>query len=461
MRLILVGMIAVTLTACDLKSVLSGDVSVVARAGELELSSDTLADLVAEGKWPVRRDIAEQLAYRWVEFALLGQRLAQGDSLLDSATVFYASWPDAHQWLVDDYRDSLVAQRVTVDSAVVDSAYQAGDHRMVSHILIRTRPDMSPPELQDARVRVGRILTRLTATGDWPQANEENEDPVAKRQGGSLGLIERGRMIPQFDEVAFTLAPGELSGIVETPYGFHIIWRPKLDEVWDAYEEAIRELLTQRMEDAFLVELVQRWDVRVRSNAPAAVREAAAAPLQTFKSSATIGTYRDGKFTTADFVRWLQVLESPVLQGLGTASDEQIVELVRTLMRNEVLVREARESGVTYMAEDFPYLQEELRKEIRKVMDRLALDSALVGAATPEERLRAVDRSIIRYCHDLMLNAGSTVVVPAFLADRLRRDMEWSVSSAAVDQVVERGLALKAEQIEPPLDSENANAPPR
>jgi hypothetical protein len=405
----------------------------------------------------VSHGIAEQLAYRWVEFALLGQRLAQGDSLLDSATVFYASWPDANQWLVDDYRDSLVAQRVLVDSAVVDSAYQAGDHRMVSHILIRTRPDMSPPELQDARVRVGRILIRLTATGDWPQANEENEDPVAKREGGSLGLIERGQMVPQFEEVAFALAPGELSGIVETPYGFHIIWRPKLDEVRDAYEEAIREILTQRMEDAFLVEIVERWDVRVRSSAPAAVREAAAAPLQTFKSSTTIGTYRGGRFTTADFVRWLQVLEAPVLQGLSTASDEQIVELVRTLVRNEVLVREARESGVTYLADDFPYLQEELRSELHKVTDRLALDSALAGLTAPDERLRAADRSIIRYCHDLMMNAGGTVVVPAFLADKLRQDMPWNVSSAAVDQVVERGLALKAERI----DSANANAPTR
>jgi len=461
MRLILVGMIAVTLTACDLKSVLSGDVSVVARAGELELSSDTLAAMIAEGKWPVRRDIAEQMAYRWVEFALLGQRLAQGDSLLDSATVFHASWPDANQWLVDDYRDSLVAQRVRVDSAVVDSAYQAGDHRMISHILIRTRPDMSPPELQDARVRAGRILARLTATGNWPLANELNEDPVAKREGGSLGLITRGQMVPQFEEVAFSLAPGELSGIVETPYGFHIIWRPKLAEVWDAYEEAIREVLTQRMEDAFLVELIQRWDVRVRSNAPAAVREAVAAPLQTFKSSVTIGTYRDGKFTTADFVRWLQVLDRPVLQGLSTASDEQIVELVRTLMRNEVLVREARESGVTYMPEDFTWLQGELRKEIKKVTDRLALDSALAGATTPDERLRAVEGSIRRYSHDLMRNAGTTVVVPAFLAERLRQEMPWSVSSAAVDQVVERAQVLKAEQIEPPLDSASAAAPTR
>jgi hypothetical protein len=146
MRLLLVGLVAVTLTACDLKTAFTGNVKVVAQAGELELSSDTLAAILAEGKWPVQGTLAEMFAHRWVEFALIGQRFAQGDSLLDSASVYHAMWPDATQWLVDYYHDSVVAGRIVVDSATVDSAYRAGEHRIIYHIMIKTRPDMSPPE---------------------------------------------------------------------------------------------------------------------------------------------------------------------------------------------------------------------------------------------------------------------------------------------------------------------------
>jgi hypothetical protein len=437
-RAVVLGPVVAALVSCGLGEALSGDAEIVARAGNMELHRDTLAAVLASGKSaPDRRDVVEQWAFRWVEFALLGQRLAAGDSLLDTATVFHAMWPEADQWLVDDYHDALVTERVRLDSAVVDSAFAAGDQRIVYHVLIRTTPDMSPPDKQAARGRAGQLLSSLNAGRPWTQINEQNEDPTAKQQRGSLGVIERGQMVQPFEEAAFALAPGARSDLVETQFGYHIIWRPTLTEVRAEYEEAVEEILVARMDSVFLAELEARWDIEIRSNGPAVMREAAASPLRAFRSSDVVGTYKGGKFTAADFLRWLQVLPDMVHQGLSGASDEQLVGLAQSLIRNDVLVREARESGVVRMDEDYPELRDKLQNEIQQVAERIGFDTAFVGVTDQDERRQLVDDVLRQYYYDIVQNVRGVVVVPAFLADKLRSDMKWDVSAAGVDQTLE------------------------
>ena len=381
--------------------------------------------------------MVEQWAYRWVEFALFGQRLAAGDSLLDSATVFYAMWPEADQWLVDEYHEELIAARVSMDSATVDSVYAVGDLRMIYHILFRTTPDMAPPDKQAARAKADRLLTRLNTGLAWAEANEQNEDPIAKPQGGSLGVIGRGQMVPSFEAAAYELLPGTRSDIVETQFGFHIVWRPNLAEVRSDFEEAVEEVLVTQMDSVFLADLESRWNVKVRSDGPGKMREAAAAPLHTFKSSELVGTFKGGRFTTADFVRWLQALPEVVHQGVSGASDEQLSGLARSLIRNEVLVRAAKEAGAEWLEEDQTSLRERLRGEIGQVSQRMGLDSALAEVETDDARRQAVDEAIRSFYYDIAQGERSAVVVPAFLAEKLRQEMKWDVSSAGIDQTLE------------------------
>jgi len=152
MRRILLAGVAVVVTACGVQEMFTGDAGAVARTATAELRRDTLAAIMVGGKnVPLEREMVERWAFRWVEFSLFAERLAAGDSLLDSATVIAAMWPEANQWLVNAFHEQLANERVHVDSAVVDSAYAVGDHRLIQHILIRTTPDMSPP----ARTRRG------------------------------------------------------------------------------------------------------------------------------------------------------------------------------------------------------------------------------------------------------------------------------------------------------------------
>ena len=358
-------------------------------------------------------------------------------------------WTDANQWLVDEYHEKLAADRVDVNETTIDSAYAAGDHRLIHHILIRTTPDMSPPQRTAALEKAAGIRDRLAAGGSWDDENDANEDPVARRAGGSLGVIERNQMVAPFEETAYRLAPGELSDVVETQYGYHVIRRPALDEVRGAFAEEITDILTVRMDSVVLQEIADRWKVRVREDAPSLMREAAAAPLRVFQSPRVLGSHRGGDFTTAHLMRWLQAMPGVVFQNVPSASDEQLTELLYSLIRNEALVREAGEQGMTIPSDSLQVLEDRLREEIELVRSVVGLDSAMAGLSDPNARLAAADVAIRDYFRGVAASSVRAVVVPSFLAYELRETMEWHIAQPVIDETLERIVRLREERLAP------------
>jgi peptidyl-prolyl cis-trans isomerase C len=115
-----------------------------------------------------------------------------------------------------------------------------------SHILIGVPQGADAVTKDAARKRAEDVLKQAKAGKDFAAlAKEHSQDPGSAVQGGDLGYFPRGQMVGPFDEAAFTLAPGTMSDLVETQFGFHIIKvvekqpartvpleevRPKLDE---------------------------------------------------------------------------------------------------------------------------------------------------------------------------------------------------------------------------------------
>ena len=77
----------------------------------------------------------------------------------------------------------------------------------------------------EARARAEEIVQALRDGAEWVATHREFSDEPGAAVGGSLGRFERGAMVPAFENVAFLLAPEEISEVVETPFGFHIIQR--------------------------------------------------------------------------------------------------------------------------------------------------------------------------------------------------------------------------------------------
>jgi parvulin-like peptidyl-prolyl isomerase len=109
------------------------------------------------------------------------------------------------------------------------------------HILVETREEAEA------------VLERLEAGEDFAALAEElSQDPGSGEDGGDLGWFPQGRMVPEFDEAAFSLSPGETSDVVETSFGFHII----LVEERDEERELDPAMLEQRIGEAFQVWLL-------------------------------------------------------------------------------------------------------------------------------------------------------------------------------------------------------------
>jgi len=92
----------------------------------------------------------------------------------------------------------------------------------ISHILITIKPGTDAEN--EAREKIKKIEEKLKAGEDFVElAKTYSEDPGSKARGGELGFFQRGEFVREFEEVAFKLQPGEISDIVQTEHGFHII----------------------------------------------------------------------------------------------------------------------------------------------------------------------------------------------------------------------------------------------
>lgn len=92
------------------------------------------------------------------------------------------------------------------------------------HVLIRVQAGADEVQRKLARSRINEVLAKARKKGqDFAELARRYSEDTSAADGGDLGVFARGRMVPPFDEAVFSMKPGQISGVVETEYGYHVI----------------------------------------------------------------------------------------------------------------------------------------------------------------------------------------------------------------------------------------------
>jgi peptidyl-prolyl cis-trans isomerase SurA len=144
---------------------------------------------------------------------------------------------------LQDYKDRLreqiilarlmnqaVRSRVSVDASEVEAYYQA--HRdefsqpaqaKVRHIFFRIDPGTARPQADAVHERATRVLQEARNGGDFADLARRYSEDATAANGGDLGFIKRGQVLPEFEEAIFAMKEGGISEVTRTPNGLHIV----------------------------------------------------------------------------------------------------------------------------------------------------------------------------------------------------------------------------------------------
>jgi peptidyl-prolyl cis-trans isomerase C len=158
---------------------------------------------------------------------------------------------------VQQFIDKKFVQKVTVSEKETKVYYDANqaafkqpEQVKASHILIKVGPKADEPQKAAARKKIEEIQQRVKKGEDFAALAKELSEGPSSAKGGDLGYFRKGQMMKSFEEAAFTLKPGEVSDIVETSFGYHLIKlvdkKPERTIAYEDIKDKIQAYLKQK-----------------------------------------------------------------------------------------------------------------------------------------------------------------------------------------------------------------------
>lgn len=163
-----------------------------------------------------------------------------------------------------------------------EKRYSTPAERRASHILVKADKSAPAAEREKARAKAEGLLAEVkkNPASFADLARKNSDDPGSKGKGGDLDFFGRGAMVKPFEDTAFGLKPGEISGVVESDFGYHVIQvtgarggdTKTFDQVRPQIEEELRKQQAQRRFSEAAVEFTNTVYEQADSLKPAADR---------------------------------------------------------------------------------------------------------------------------------------------------------------------------------------------
>ena len=132
--------------------------------------------------------------------------------------------------VITNFIEKTIVPKVTVSEEDARKFYNENPDKFTkseavkaSHILVGVDQKATAEEKKTAREKAEKLRKELAGGADFAALAKASSTCPSSQQGGDLGYFGKGQMVPAFEQAAFSLKPGEISEVVETQFGFHII----------------------------------------------------------------------------------------------------------------------------------------------------------------------------------------------------------------------------------------------
>jgi hypothetical protein len=266
--------------------------------------------------------------------------------------------------------------------------------------------------------------------------------------------------VPQFEQAVAALKPGQVSPVVKTQFGYHIIRRSTYPEVAAEVAQRVNGPALQAADSVYISKLEAAGNIQFKPNAVATIKEAAK-DLDAHRADKTvIATSKAGDFTVSRLTRWMEAFQQREDLGkrLQSAPDSIVLSFAKNVLRNELVLHQADSAKIALSPDEMKELHAKFTQVVGSSWDQLGISpkSLADSAKTVPAREKLASARVNAYLDKLMLQQAGFVQVPPPLEMLLKQKYNVTINGAAMDKAVASSTAQKAK-----ADSTRAkNAPP-
>ena len=416
---------------------------IAAEAGPQQLAAERVGGIIAKmGQGPTTQ-VAEFVSNLWLDYAVFGKAVAEGTLKTDSASIVAIRWPTMANARIRIFAETLAARRPGPTPAAVDSAYNSTDARLLQHLIVipkgPTRGDTNT-----ARNAVLAAAGRIKGGASFGDVASQVGEDGSKSDQGYLGYLPKGQLVKEFEDVGYTLAPGQVSDLVSTQFGFHLIRRPTLDESRERILKALAEKTGGSGDSIYVAQLTDRAQIKVASGAAAAIKTALADPEGNRGSKRTLVSMKGGDVTVADFVQWTAMFPVNNKVQIRAQDDSILVNYAKGLAQQVLLLRAADSAKIAVAPQMWQFMSMQYTQTVDQVRNALGLNVPELSdgsTLTTEQKVKLAGEKIDEFFTRLVEGKAQMAVVLPELASHLRSQGGAKVNQAGIARSVELAMA--------------------
>lgn len=441
------AVLTVAFTACDsLKDAMSAHTDVAAKAAGQELTITQLSGLIGNSQAPMNKDVINAVVDAWVDYHLAAQAAVKNDSLKDPKVIDKAMWAVIANVKAKKWYEQVSKNWHAPDSTAAEGTYNNGQVLAASHILLLTK-GMDESAKAAVKKKANALRAQVTTANFAEMAKKNSQDSGSMTMGGSLGTFRRGAMVPQFEQALLALKPGEISPVIETPFGYHIIRRPLFSEVRQDIIRASQSGGMQAAESTYLVNLDRSSKLEIKPGLAPAVRAVVDDPAGHKSDKTVLATTAIGDFTAADLARWMTTIppQARLKERVKSAPDSLMAIFVKNFIRNDLVVHAADSVKMGPDSAQLAQIRALFTNSLITAWTALGVDPTTLATAakSKSDREKLAHQKVEEYVKNLLTQKVQYVDVTQPVEYALREKYDYDIKADGISRALVQAATVR------------------